>query len=382
MKGIYFLMGEKDNSLPQMAQKAVELLKAKGKKVAYFKPVGNDETSLVSVELAKDLVARGHKDKIIEEVIAVYREFEEENDFVVCEGTDGSSRDLVIEFRLNAILADNLCLPAVVAMGPENEGAEQSFYFVKKMLEQRRIPVLGRGSLDEGELDAFLEEAALMQSDKITPKMFEYRLIEKAQAKRAERTEVTADRVVTELAKIAFADPRDLMEWGPDGLVLKDCRTIPDAAAATVSEVSESKDGIKLKKLDKLKALELLGRISEFTREAPPLPLALRIAKSRLSSDFRNHCPIAVLAEELRMPLRTFNRMFRDHLGISPHEFRRRCRVETAKEYLNHTNASVKEIAERLGYCNAFHFSGEFRRAAGSSPLQFRTACRQKKDPE
>ncbi len=128
--------------------------------------------------------------------------------------------------------------------------------------------------------------------------------------------------------------------------------------------------------------LELLGRISEFTREAPPLPLALRIAKSRLSSDFRNHCPIAVLAEELRMPLRTFNRMFRDHLGISPHEFRRRCRVETAKEYLNHTNASVKEIAERLGYCNAFHFSGEFRRAAGSSPLQFRTACRQKKDPE
>lgn len=212
MKGIYFLMGEKDNSLPQMAQKAVELLKAKGKKVAYFKPVGNDETSLVSVELAKDLVARGHKDKIIEEVIAVYREFEEENDFVVCEGTDGSSRDLVIEFRLNAILADNLCLPAVVAMGPENEGAEQSFYFVKKMLEQRRIPVLGRGSLDEGELDAFLEEAALMQSDKITPKMFEYRLIEKAQAdiKKIVLPEGDCERVLRaadEIARRRIATP-------------------------------------------------------------------------------------------------------------------------------------------------------------------------------
>lgn len=84
--------------------------------------------------------------------------------------------------------------------------------------------------------------------------------IEKAQAKRTERTEITADRVVTELAKIAFADPRDLMEWGQNGLVLKDCRIIPDAAAAAVAEVSEGKDGMKLKKLDKLKALELLGR--------------------------------------------------------------------------------------------------------------------------
>lgn len=84
--------------------------------------------------------------------------------------------------------------------------------------------------------------------------------IEKSQAKRTERTEVTADRVVTELAKIAFADPRDLMEWGPDGLMLKDCRIIPDVAAAAVAEVSEGKDGMKLKKLDKLKALELLGR--------------------------------------------------------------------------------------------------------------------------
>ena len=106
----------------------------------------------------------------------------------------------------------------------------------------------------------YSEKSAARISVELLNKTQVQKSIEKAQAKRAERTEVTADRVVTELAKIAFADPRDLMEWGPDGLVLKDCRTIPDAAAAAVSEVSESKDGIKLKKLDKLKALELLGR--------------------------------------------------------------------------------------------------------------------------
>ncbi len=38
--------------------------------------------------------------------------------------------------------------------------------------------------------------------------------IEKAQAKRAQRTRVSADRVVTELAKVAFGDPRRLFSWG------------------------------------------------------------------------------------------------------------------------------------------------------------------------
>lgn len=84
------------------------------------------------------------------------------------------------------------------------------------------------------------------------------------QAKRAQRVEITADRVVAELAKIAFADPRDLMEWGPDGVKLKASAELTEEQAASVAEVSETttKDGgsLKLKKHDKVKALELLGR--------------------------------------------------------------------------------------------------------------------------
>ena len=84
------------------------------------------------------------------------------------------------------------------------------------------------------------------------------------QAKRAQRVEITADRVVAELAKIAFADPRDLMEWGPDGITLKSSSELTEEQAASVAEVSETttKDGgsLKLKKHDKVKALELLGR--------------------------------------------------------------------------------------------------------------------------
>ncbi|RHH25983.1 terminase small subunit [Desulfovibrio legallii] len=85
-----------------------------------------------------------------------------------------------------------------------------------------------------------------------------------AKAEREQRTEITQDRVVSELAKIAFADPRELMEWGPEGVKLKDSAELTEEQAASVAEVSETttKDGgsLRLKKHDKVKALELLGR--------------------------------------------------------------------------------------------------------------------------
>lgn len=85
-----------------------------------------------------------------------------------------------------------------------------------------------------------------------------------AKAKRAQRVEISADRVLSELAKIAFADPRDLMKWGEGGVTLRDSAELTEEQAASVAEVSETttKDGgsIRLKKYDKLKALELLGK--------------------------------------------------------------------------------------------------------------------------
>ena len=85
-----------------------------------------------------------------------------------------------------------------------------------------------------------------------------------AQAKREQRTEITADRVVAELAKIAFADPRELMEWGPEGVKLKDSADLTEGQAAAIAGVSENitqnGSSLKLKRHDKVKALELLGR--------------------------------------------------------------------------------------------------------------------------
>ncbi len=62
-----------------------------------------------------------------------------------------------------------------------------------------------------------------------------------AQAARAARAGLTADRVVNELTKVAFGDPRRVFAWGPDGLALRESAGLSGAEAAQVSEISQTR---------------------------------------------------------------------------------------------------------------------------------------------
>jgi phage terminase small subunit len=107
--------------------------------------------------------------------------------------------------------------------------------------------------------------------------------IESALKIRADRTDITADRVLKELAKIGFADIRKAIKWqgtlvteedNPDGgdtLIIKNVVTnnvtlvssdeIDDETAAAISEISQNAaGGIKLKMHDKKAALVDIGR--------------------------------------------------------------------------------------------------------------------------
>lgn len=84
--------------------------------------------------------------------------------------------------------------------------------------------------------------------------------LQAAKAKRSARTEITADAVLAELARIAFADPRAVVQWGPDGVYPRPSSELTDAEAAIVSEVSQGKDGLKIKLVSKIDALGKLGQ--------------------------------------------------------------------------------------------------------------------------
>lgn len=88
---------------------------------------------------------------------------------------------------------------------------------------------------------------------------------------REARTEITQDKVIRELARIGFSDIRKAVKWGNTevrpldgdgsvlipyhGLALISSDEIDDDTAAAIAEVSEGRNGLKVKMHDKKSAL-------------------------------------------------------------------------------------------------------------------------------
>jgi phage terminase small subunit len=96
--------------------------------------------------------------------------------------------------------------------------------------------------------------------------------------RRSTRTEITADKVLTEFARLGFSDMRRFTEWGPDGVKLKESSELSEDDARCVAEVAqtvtESGGQLKFKLHDKLKALESMARHLKLypSGDAPPTP--------------------------------------------------------------------------------------------------------------
>lgn len=65
-------------------------------------------------------------------------------------------------------------------------------------------------------------------------------------------------------------------------------------------------------------------------------------------------------------------RLFRERLGISPHAFLKRIRMEKSAELLKHQSDPVHLVAQKVGYKNVSHFVRDFRVSQGSTPKQYR----------
>ena len=85
--------------------------------------------------------------------------------------------------------------------------------------------------------------------------------IQEAMAERSRRTGVSADRVIQELARIAFVNAVEVIDTKT--ATVKECASSDDTAAIQSVKVKTfGEDGIEreIKMADKIKALELLGK--------------------------------------------------------------------------------------------------------------------------
>lgn len=93
---------------------------------------------------------------------------------------------------------------------------------------------------------------------------------------------------------------------------------------------------------------------------------------SNLENHVEEHVLISKIAEELYMSVSNCNKHFTAVFGISPKSYLNRIKINTAKRYLSETKMGVEEISRRLSFSSASHFSRQFKKLTGVSPIQFR----------
>lgn len=110
-------------------------------------------------------------------------------------------------------------------------------------------------------------------------------------------------------------------------------------------------------------------RLRQF-QEVKGIPV--EIAKKYIEEHFSEAISLEEVAEKCDLAPTYLSKLFKTQTGIGFADYLIQIRIEKAKEYLIHTNESVKAISARVGYQDDKYFSKLFRRSVGIKPTEYR----------
>jgi AraC-like DNA-binding protein len=99
---------------------------------------------------------------------------------------------------------------------------------------------------------------------------------------------------------------------------------------------------------------------------------AVADAERHLSEHLADPVNIALLARRLGVAYSHFRSAFKAHTGYAPWQYVLHLRLAQARRQLAASDATLEEVASRLGFSSAFHLSAAFKRACGASPAAWR----------
>ena len=101
---------------------------------------------------------------------------------------------------------------------------------------------------------------------------------------------------------------------------------------------------------------------------------AKRVAAAMVE-DLTVHRTIEELAQQVGLSPTALKTCFKGVYGSSVYAYLREYRLQTAQKLLAESDASIAEIAHRVGYENPNKFSSAFRAETGKTPSEYRKGC-------
>jgi AraC family transcriptional regulator of arabinose operon len=98
----------------------------------------------------------------------------------------------------------------------------------------------------------------------------------------------------------------------------------------------------------------------------------IRAATDWLCRNIEKKITLELLADAVGMSVSRLAHLFRDQIGMPPLQFLELQRMRRAKQLLEVTPLSVKQIAAEVGFDNPFYFTLRFKKATSVSPTEYR----------
>lgn len=172
--------------------------------------------------------------------------------------------------------------------------------------------------------------------------------------------------VITAYGEFEYA--RRAIHIGVNEFLLKpvnpeDFRTTMDGIIHKLTSAPEKAPGVmnKLGKLEK----DILERVPESRHE---IELVVHYIFNHYGEEFG----LEDLAAHVYMTPSYLSSVFKREMKVGVNVFLKNYRMEKAKEMLEQTNMKIKEIGNRVGYCNTSYFCKSFRDCYGVTPEQYR----------
>ena len=101
-------------------------------------------------------------------------------------------------------------------------------------------------------------------------------------------------------------------------------------------------------------------------------PWQERRAKEIIEANLDGEVPLTQLAQECGLSTGHFSRAFKATMGIPPHQWLLRRRIENAMRFLRNQRQSLPEVALACGFSDQSHFTRVFTKLTGTSPGAWR----------
>jgi AraC family transcriptional regulator of arabinose operon len=98
----------------------------------------------------------------------------------------------------------------------------------------------------------------------------------------------------------------------------------------------------------------------------------VQIALGLMREDLRRELSADKLAEAVNLSPSRFRHIFKAETRTSPARYLHLLRLEHARELLETSLLSVKQVMSSVGIADRSHFDREFKRAYGLTPVQYR----------